>query len=419
MKVDITVLKNDLDKQINKYIGRKEICNNILSNIEKKFNIPTGVSADFLFKIRPIDEANIFMLFSIVYSIRETDKDSNISIETYFTELEIKKYLNTRYEDVNKWSRVELDAIQIDRDQWLCSVDIDFFIKLRRTQKINYNAATQRTMTHVVRGEEVFYQITVNKKEVEDIKESFINGNYIPNSITLNIPADTEDDFWYNESTHKLVIDTLDHFDIIDGYHRYLAMCSAKDDDPEFNHPMELRIVNFTEDKAKQFIWQEDQKTQMRKLDSKAFNMSNPANIVVERLNEDPKFNLKGCISRNNGQIPYAEFSYVIDFMFFKGISKSDVASTRMLVTKRLRDGFNSITELDDEFLSRTYSYVDLVVLVLIFKEDQSLDNLIEKYRYLIKTIEEDDDLKKRLFVGRPLFKPTIDKLSKILSEVK
>jgi hypothetical protein len=91
---------------------------------------------------------------------------------------------------------------------------------------------------------------------------------------------------------------------------------------------MELRIVNFTEDKAKQFIWQEDQKTQMRKIDSKSMNMNSSANIVVTRLNENVRCNLKGLISRNEGTIPFGELAELVDYFYFKGISKEKEGTT-------------------------------------------------------------------------------------------
>lgn len=41
---------------------------------------------------------------------------------------------------------------------------------------------------------------------------------------------------------------------------------------------MEIRIVSFTEEKAKQFIYQKEQKTKMKQIDSAAMNQYSPAN---------------------------------------------------------------------------------------------------------------------------------------------
>ena len=66
---------------------------------------------------------------------------------------------------------------------------------------------------------------------------------------------------------------------------------------------MIIQLVTFPEEKAKQFIYQEDQKTQMKRIDSAAMNQYNPANTVVTKLNSDPNSNIRGMIVKNNGKI--------------------------------------------------------------------------------------------------------------------
>ncbi len=55
---------------------------------------------------------------------------------------------------------------------------------------------------------------------------------------------------------------------------------------------MEIRIVSFTEEKAKQFIYQKDQKTKMKQIDSAAMNQYSPANTVkaIRALNPFGEF---------------------------------------------------------------------------------------------------------------------------------
>lgn len=169
-------------------------------------------------------------------------------------------------------------------------------MKFRDAQLINYNENAQRAMKKVVEGNDVFYQISLNKKAVEGIKESFNNNTYISNTITLNIPVDGE--FIYNGE--ELVITKLEHFDILDGYHRYIAMSEITNINPDFDYTMELRIVSFTDEKARQFIWQEDQKTKMKKIDSDAFNQNTYSNQIIGMLNESALlrgiFNIHGII---------------------------------------------------------------------------------------------------------------------------
>ena len=91
--------------------------------------------------------------------------------------------------------------------------------------------------------------------------------------------------------------------DILDGYHRYISMSEIVREDPTFDYPMMIQIVSFSEEKARQFIFQEDQKTQMKKVDSAAMNQYNPANTAVAKLNTDPNSNLRGEIVKTTGKI--------------------------------------------------------------------------------------------------------------------
>ena len=167
-----------------------------------------------------------------------------------------------------------------------------------------------------------------------------------------------------------------------DGYHRYIAACQTKDKNQSFDYPMELRIVNFTEDKAKQFIWQEDQKTKMRKIDSKSMNMNSAANIVVTRLNENIRCNLKGLISRNDGIIPFGEFAELVDYFYFKGIGKEKEKITIIRAVKELTDNFNMLTEYNMEYLEHKMSYKTLLVAMFCFDyfkdDDANKSNVCE-----------------------------------------
>ena len=126
-------------------------------------------------------------------------------------------------------------------------------------------------------------------------------------------------------------------------------------------------MVNFTEDKAKQFIWQEDQKTKMRKVDSKSMNMNSPANIVVTRLNENVRCNLKGLISRNEGIVSFGELAELVDYFYFKGVSKEKERSVIINAVKELTDNFNMLTEYNTEYLEQKMSYSTLLTAMFCF----------------------------------------------------
>ena len=60
--------------------------------------------------------------------------------------------------------------------------------------------------------------------------------SFVPNTITLNIPMETEFDFHYDEDSCSLITKSVEHLDITDGYHRYIAACQAKDKNQNFDY---------------------------------------------------------------------------------------------------------------------------------------------------------------------------------------
>jgi len=363
-------LANKIKPLCEKVLFDKEKSNNILQEMQNSFNIPTGMTMDLLTERINLEDANEFILFSLCVCLdKELDKEN---VFKYFTPIEIDGYSKSKYEEDTIKFPIEIKCVPVSADQWIGSVDVDFIMKLRKAQLINYNVNAQRTLQKVVRGEKSYYKITLNKDAINKICESMNDGNYIPNTITLNMPETAN--FSYDDSKCVLTIKSLDHFDISDGYHRYIAMGQLKDRNPDFNYPMELRIVMFSEDKVKQFIYQEDQKTKMRKIDSDSMNMNAPENLVVERLNRDVMFNLKNKIARNNGSINYGELASVIKYFYFKGQGIDKSVRRIIEVENEVRDKFNKLTETYSNLLDKNYSFIELMIIFYTFDNIETVD---------------------------------------------
>lgn len=356
-------LANKIRPLCERVLFDKEKSNNTLQEMQTFFNIPTGLTMDLLTGRINLKDTNEFILFALCNCLdKELEKNNT---NKYFTPIEIEGYSKSKFEEETIKFPIEIKCVPVAADQWIGSVDVNFIMKLRKAQLINYNANAQRTLQRVVKGERSYYKITLNKDAINKIIESMNNGNYIPNTITLNMPETA--DFSYDDSKSILSIKSLDHFDISDGYHRYIAMGQLKDKNPDFNYPMELRIVMFSEDKVKQFIYQEDQKTKMRKIDSDSMNMNAPENLVVERLNRDVMFNLKNKIARNNGSINYGELAAVIKYFYFKG-QVADKSVRRIIeVENEIRDKYNKLTETYPDYLDKNYSFAELMIIFYTF----------------------------------------------------
>lgn len=323
-----------------------------------QYGVSYSEVSDLLSQRVHISTASDFELFAIMNAF-----SSNLA-KDYFTPIEIKKYSKFKIEESKISFPIEFNVIQVAEDQWLGSITAKQLMLFRDTQFINYNQNTQRTMTRINRGVFESYKITLNRKAIEGIKKSFTRNAYIPNTITLNLPDDAE--FDYDEEENKLIITNISHFDILDGYHRYIAISELTNNDPNFDYTMELRIVSFSEEKAKQFIWQEDQKTKMSKADSATFNQYKASNIIAQRLNSGT---LRGIVNNNGGIIDTAVLTNVLDYTYLKG--KQDLTrSEEISIAKKIGKDFEKLEENDPNIFDNRWDreYTICVVYCLFNK---------------------------------------------------
>ena len=355
--------------------------------LSDQYNIPASISFDIITLRKSLLEFSDFILFCVLAAIRPG------SIEAYFTDDEINYYKNSKYEvETIKFPLIIDDMVQITDDQWIGRTSAKQLMQLCGARLLNYNENTQRTLRRIVKGGNEYFQIFTNKESVRQIRESMENGTYIPTPITLNVPEDSV--FSYSHDNHQLIFEELKHFDISDGYHRYLALSQAANSNIDFDYNMELRIVCFTESKAQHFVFQEDQKTKMRKIDSDALNQNRISNIIAKRLNEDPLCDVKGMINRNDSIIPLGEFTRLLEYFFLRDISKKDERSKIIQISKDLRDKFNALYELMPELFKSKWSNKTLIIIVFLFsKDDIKLRDIPKLYNQINEKLGDKNKL--------------------------
>lgn len=278
-----------------------------ITELNNKYGIPKGLLTNYLTMRDPIDDASDFVLYALAsFYLKPGDYESVFSLQ------EIKYYKNYKYEEGQIQFPLIFDMTQINSSQWIGKITVQQLMKLRDAQMINYNERTQRTLERKVnRGGFEYYRIAINETAVRQIEESYENNSFISNTITLNLSDESEVDYVYDPERHQLIIKSIKFFDILDGYHRYRAMSKACLKDNTFDYEMELRIVAFDEREAKQFIWQEDQKTKMNRIDSNAYNQNDMSVAIAEKLSKGLQ---AGLISRNKSIIDLTQLSIAIRY---------------------------------------------------------------------------------------------------------
>ena len=328
-----------------------------------KYNIPIAIGSDIISTRKDLSEYNDFILFAV------TDIIKPKRISEYFTPQEIEMYYDRKYETetVNKFP-MKFHLIMVKEDQYIGKIDVKTLMRLREQQLINYNADTQRALRIMLKGGTKILRPYVDNRAVSEIEQCFNTDNFIPNVITLNINLDDENaDYVYNDKNETLIIKNLTAFDIVDGYHRYLAIGRKYDKNDSWNFPMELRITMFSVGKARQFIYQENHKTKMKETDAKSYDQQNYGNLVTTRLNTETDSYLKGNVNITGGIVDAGVMSQVINRLYFsKNVTRKDVIVTG----KELQIKLNKFCEENDEYFDHKWKVYEIMMILYGIHED-------------------------------------------------
>lgn len=351
--------RKELEKYLIKYVSNTsdtKVRQHWYTELEERYNIPISMSSDILTMRKDFSEYNEFVLYAI------TDVVKQEQISKYYAEREIQSYSTTKYKIKKVGFPIKLKMLQVDDDQFIGVTSAKFLMKLREAQLINYNADTQRALEIMINDGREIFRPYVSSVNVNEIKELYGNKGFIPNTISLNISLDDDKaDYNYDEESCTLKINNLTAFDIFDGYHRYLAMAANYDADNSFDYPMELRITIFSVERAKQFIWQEDHKTKMKKVDAATFDQYNPGNIVINKLDSDAMFNLQNNIGLQDKLIHGGVMSEIINKLYF---TKKPDRRQIISVTRELKDELNLFTETYEEYLERKWKKHEILITI-------------------------------------------------------
>lgn len=403
MRKSRELLENEVTDNLIFFNDEKKALKKWISDAKEKYAIPEKASSDFITLRKNLIEADLSTLFIITDVVLGMDK-----VREYFDPSEIEAFSSLKWAPGKAEFPLRFKMTKINDEQYIGRISVKELMHLKDAQLINYNENAQRTMKHIVKGGMEYYQISLNKEAVRAIMDSYYSDLYIPNTITLNLPQDA--DFSYNDLTNEIIIRNAKYLDILDGYHRYIAMSKIYTQNQSFDYDMELRIVQFEEDKAKRFIWQEDQKTKMRKIDSDAMNTAKISNKVVERLNNNVDFVLSGQISRNKGVINSAYLSDAIDIVIFNDVRKADQRALMMEYTKRLSKCIEKWCDDNPDYLNKPWP--KKFIYTFIYDTKYGTDNEVnEDILADYEKISADDSI----YAGPSLSKADITRTHKLL----
>lgn len=369
---ELNVYAEKLFRALTKKADRRKLYN----DVQKEFGIPISVVESMITFRRDVAEFTTFEVFAVVRCLDEK------CLKKYFTEDEIA-YLSTQKvtQDTISLPVTFENMVQVSADQWIGKITVHDLMQLKKARLINYEEGEQRAFQKMRSGGIELYKPFVSKKNVREIRDAMENGTYIPDPITLNMPEGSE--FSFDNNTVTVYSLPKGMFNLDDGYHRYIAMSQIYDFDETFDYPMELRLVNFSNAKANSFIFQQDQKTPMKKIVSDSYNVNAIPNKIVQRINQEPMCNIQGMIGRNDAKINDAILGKVISYFFVgRGVKREEENSLVIKIKNKLVADFNALTEQDERFLGK-YDEQLLVTTLFVFASDAPK----EKYAEIITNI--------------------------------
>lgn len=354
---------NSYAETLFKRMTKRSDCRSVYDSVYKKFNLPINVAEEMISFKKDVSEFTTFEVFCVVYCIDPK------CLKKYFTDSEIEYLSNEKFvEEKIDFPIVLKDMVQISSDQWIGKTSVKELMKFKKARLINYEEGEQRAFRKMKSGDIEIYKPFISKKNVKEIKNAMENGTYIPDPITLNMPDGSE--FYFDNNILTITSLPKNMFNLDDGYHRYIAMSQIYDFDPQFDYPMELRVVNFSNSKANSFIFQQDQKTPMKKVVSDSYNTNSIPNKIIQRINNDPGCNIQGMIGRNDAKINDAVLGKLISYFFVdRKVKKEEEMAHVIKIKNKLVGDFNLITEQNELFLGK-YSEELLFITICTFASD-------------------------------------------------
>ena len=359
-RYDMSILTKPAKQLFEKHVLDKKLHQRVGKELLSEWNIPLNITNDLLTLRKSTSEVSDYILYHLICLIDDNALPANYPPENLREEFR-KKYNNDKVS-----LPLTFVVVQIKDDQWIGRINVRDLFKMGNSTLINYNENAQRVMRRIQLKSGEYYEIKTNEKAIDSIEKSFVNNWYIPNTITLNIPCDDKSSFSYNEKTNELTVNKINMFDILDGYHRYVAINRICTLDAEFDYTMELRLTNFSDDKARQFIWQEDQKTKMSKVESESLNKYSAANRIVKRMQDGFYCDI---IAHNKGIIDSSILSQAINVIYKINPNKDYQFSDINKISHDITNGFDMMSENDPELFDNKFDSADIYCLVSMIKE--------------------------------------------------
>lgn len=376
-------------------------------NILRKNGFTQSQARSVFNNIVPLETLALPLLYLFTRALFKSTKENMINPEKFFTEIEEEEFSKVV---VKKESDIKIDGefivfdnvLQLRDDQWVLKLSYKQISDLFNEGKIRYNPETQRNLkTKKVDGN-IISKININRNSVNEIRKLILKDLFVSNTITLNVLKTGEEGIVYDGKNKTMKISG--DLDVIDGFHRSLAILEATRINSNLEGNMIVSLVNFDTSKAQAYIVQEDKKNKISKEHIKYLSQENLENQIVKNLNENVNSELRGLIAtdimlvRNNKSlVMFSTLSEAIK-------SEFDIKNQRdvRMISEFLIEFFNELIGIKyDDFKDikksrekTTIAYNNIfpgyiALASMLFKERRDIV-WQDKLEYILKNIDFD-----------------------------
>ncbi len=233
-------------------------------------------------------DVRFLFLFTLALSkALEGKEEIRISVEDYFTKLEVQQWtdykeIDNQKEDIFPYTIEEVTQL-ISNRVWQTAMSSQQVNELKVANILLYNFKTQRNPKITASGE----KINLDVSKVNEIVERMLSGEQYPDPIILNILNNGESNISYNEKNKKFIILEGSVINIVDGFHRIVANSIAIEKNPELVFNWQITLTFLTEKAAHDYMSQKDKQKPMKKEYIQQMDYNKPENLVVDVIVDD------------------------------------------------------------------------------------------------------------------------------------
>lgn len=345
-----------------------------------KFKIEPGHISSLISGAKRIEGVSDQYLCALAMATYEVFGCQGSNPKEFFTDAELQKVKETSFEPTNSLNGdLKFDDVSyVCNDHYFTTISSQYLRALLDEGRLIYRPETQRGTITKRQGDAIIQKVRINRNNVTEIANDIEENKYEPTTLTMNVVKGSGE-MVYDARSRTLIVSKGAECNLIDGLHRTYGVIQAMIENPEIKQPWEFRIVNWSIEKAKAFIFQEDHKTPLTKEVRVSMDQHDLSTQIVSMLNQEMHNEMQGRIATDIRSITkgkaYTLFSMMVDSVrkFLKPQYQKDVES----MTKRLISFYNALIPIinNKDDLMKYYLFYGYTQLASILP---SLDNLEE-----------------------------------------